>query len=369
MRLPPGPRGLEVLGFARRTLPFLEETARRFGPISYFRLLNQRMYLIDHPEWIHEILVTRQHLFVRDTGATVLRELVGDGLLTLDEPAHRERRRVLQPAFHRERIASYARIMVGECVRAADAWRPGLDLDIAAEMKRLTLTIVGAALFGSDFSGSADGIAAVLERVLRRSRWIAPGVALLEPVVRAYRSVWPGGPSLFFPSERAELERILAPVIEHRRRAGAGDVLSLFLADLADRDAANEIVTLVLAGHETTAVALTWAWHLIARSPEVEERLVEELDHVLADRDPCADDIPRLPYTAMVFNETMRLYPPAPVFGRRPVAKVTFGGYDIPPGSSILISPYITQRNERWFPQPDRFDPERWRGISIPKFA
>ena len=176
--LPPGPRGMEVLGFVRRTLPFLEETARRFGPISYFRVLNQRIYLIDEPEWIQDILVTRQHLFLRDTGATLLHELVGDGVLTRDEPAHKERRRTLQPAFHRARIASYAEMMTAESVRAAESWQPDAKLDIAGEMKRLTLAIVGAALFGSDLSGSADRIAAVLQRVINRSQWIVPGLAI-----------------------------------------------------------------------------------------------------------------------------------------------------------------------------------------------
>jgi cytochrome P450 len=367
--VPPGPRGLEVLGFVRRTLPFLEQTARRFGPISYFRVLNQRIYLIDEPEWIQDILVTRQHLFIRDTGATLLRELVGDGLLTRDEPGHRERRRTLQPAFHRPQIASYARMMVAESIRAADSWQANSLVDMSAEMKRLTLAIVGASLFGSDFTGSADRIAAVLQRVISRSRWIAPGVAIVEPVAKAYRRFFPHGPSLFFRSERAELEAILAPVIDQRRRSKTHDILSLLLADLDDSEATNEIVTLVLAGHETTAIALVWAWYLIGRHPEVEARLFAEVDQVAGDRDPSVDDIPRLTYTAMVFNEALRLYPPAPAFGRRPKQTVTYGGYEIAPQSSVLISPYITQRNERWFPRPNDFEPERWRNISIPKFA
>lgn len=369
MKLPPGPRGAEVPGFLRRPLPFLNDTARRFGPISYFRVLNQRIYLIDQPEWIQDILVTRQHLFVRDTGATILRELVGDGLLTRDEPEHKERRRTLQPAFHRAQVASYAETMVAESVRAAEAWEPDSTLDIFAEMKRLTLAIVGAALFGSDFSCSADGIAAVLQRVIDRSRWIAPGLALVEPVARAYRGLFPNGPSLFFRSERAELESILAPVIEQRRRSRTGDILSLLMSELGDRDAANEIVTMVLAGHETTATALAWAWYLIAKNPQAEARLHEEIERVLGERDACVEDIPRLTYTAMVFNEAMRLYPPAPAFGRRPKERIEIGGYEIPPMSSVLISPYITQRNERWFARPNDFEPERWRDIAIPKFA
>ena len=354
MRLPPGPRGIEVLGFVRRTLPFLEQTARRFGPISYFRLLNQHIYLVDEPEFIQDILVSRQHLFRRDAGATLLRELVGDGLLTRDEPAHAERRRVLQPAFHRARVASYAEMMEAETIRAASSWQPGSTIDIAAEMKRLTLAVVGATLFGSDFRESAGRIAAVLEHVMQRSRRIAPALALLEPLAGRYRRRFPHGRSLFFASERAELERILAPVIGSNRRAQGNHVLCHLLADLSDQDAANEIVTLVLAGHETTATALGWAWHLIAQHPEVESRLREDSGHAYAEK---------------VFTETLRLYPSAPVFGRRPIEPIELGGYEIPAGASILVSPYVMQRNERWFPRAASFEPERSDSISIPKFA
>jgi cytochrome P450 len=369
MKTPPGPHGSAVLGFIKQPLPFLVETARRFGPISYFRILNQRLYLIDEPEWIQDILVHRQHLFVRDIGATLLRELVGDGILTRDEPAHKERRRVLQPAFHRTQIAAYAEAMVTECRRASGTWADGGELDIVAEMKRLTLAIVGATLFGADFRDSADRIARVLERVISRSRWIAPGLALLEPLARLYRGVAPRGPSLFFGSERAELENILEPIIHQRRRGSGRDMFSMLLADLSDEDATNEIVTMVLAGHETTATALAWAWYLIAKHPAVAASLEQELDRVLGDREPSMDDIPRLPYTAMVFQEALRLYPPAPAFGRRPLEPVSIGGYEFPRGASIMLSPYITQRNPRWFSNPDAFEPERWREPAIPKFA
>ncbi len=369
MRVPPGPRGVAVTGFVTRTLPFLAETRRRFGPITSFRILNQRIYLVDEPEWIQDMLVTRQHLFGRDTGATLLRELVGDGLLTRDEPAHKERRRELQPAFHRMQVAKYADLMVAETVRAVAAWKPDALLDIGAEMKRLTLGIVGACLFGSDFSGSAARIAAVLQRVVARSRWIVPALGLMEPALRSYRRRNPNGRSIFFRAEREELEEILAPVIRRRRESQSGDLFSLLLADLSDRDATNEIVTMVLAGHETTAIALTWIWYLIGKHPRVEECLREELERVLGDRDPVLEDVPRLTYTTMVLNEALRLYPPAPAFGRRPTETVTIGGYDIAPGTSIFMSPYVTHRDPRWFTQPDEFQPERWRNLSIPKFA
>ncbi len=382
MKRPPGPRGREVLGFigrgnVSRTLTFLEQTARRFGPISYFRFLNQQIYLIDDPTLIEEVLVKQQHKFRRDNGAAILRELVGDGLLTRDEPQHRERRRLLQPAFHRAQIASYADTMVEQAQRLSREWNGNSAIDIGAEMKRLTLAIVGACLFGADFTESASEIAQVLRRVVKRSSRIAPFVALFEPLMQAYRRVFPRGPSLFYRKERAQLERILAPVIgRHRQDSTSNDLLSMLLAArdeqsgrLNDEDLRNEVVTLVLAGHETTATALTWAWYLIASHPEVEERLHAEIDAVLGDRSPSMEDVPHLRYTSLVFTEAMRLYPPALAFGRRPLEPVMLGGYNIPPGASIFVSPYVTQRNERFYERPLAFEPERWETISPPKFA
>jgi cytochrome P450 len=302
VKLPRGPSRREALGFVKNPLSFLRETARQFGPISYFKVLNQRICLVDDPECIQDILVHRQHLFVRDTGATLLRELVGDGLLTRDEPGHRERRRVLQPAFHRAQIASYARAMVAETVRTSEEWGAGDEIDAVAEMKRLTLSIVGAALFGADFRQSATRMASVLQRVIDRSRLIAPGLALLEPAAHLYREVFPNGPSLFFGSERLELESILAPVIEARRRHSGEDMLSMLLSEFDDEDATNEIVTMVLAGHETTATALALSWYLIGKHPAVETAMAEELEATLGDRDPAF----RRPAAPELYNERLQ---------------------------------------------------------------
>lgn len=386
MQRPPGPRGREVLGFlgrgnTSRTLAFLENTARRFGPISYFRFLNQQIYLLDEPALIQEVLVTQQHKFRRDNGATILRELVGDGLLTRDEPRHRERRRLMQPAFHRAQIATYANTMAEQAKRLPKQWDRSESVDVGAEMKRLTLAIVGACLFGAEFADNAVEIAQVLQRVVKRSSRIAPFVALFEWWIRAYREVWPSGPSLFYRKERAQLERILAPVLGRHHGAApdapsSDDLLSLLLAardeqngKLSDEDLRNEIVTLVLAGHETTATALTWAWYLIASHPGVEARLHTEVDAILGEGLPTMEDIPRLRYTSGVFTEALRLYPPALAFGRRPLESVVLGGFLIPPGASVLVSPYITQRNPRFYEDPLAFRPERWETSTAPKFA
>jgi len=378
---PPGPRGREVLDFfgggsAQRMLGFLERMARRFGPVSSFRILNRRIWVVDDPELIQEVLVTRQHEFIRDSGATLLRELLGDGLLTSDEPRHRERRRMLQPAFHRERIAGYAAAMAREAERVAENWRQGAEIDVRAQMRALTLAVAGECLFGTAFAGSAGRIAAVLDKVGKRLAMLAPFMAFFEGVPLAYRRLFPGGASLFFPSERAELERIVAPLVERRRQAGGADLLSVLLSlrddaggALSAEDVRNEVVTLVLAGHETTSTALTWTWFLLAAHPQVESKLRHEIDSVLGGRLPGFDDIARLPYTGMVFAETLRLYPPAPVFGRRPRQDVTLGGYRAAAGTAILLSPYITQRNPKFFERPESFEPERWEGAVPPRFA
>ena len=363
-------------------LTFFEQTARRYGPLSSFRLLHKRIYLVDDPELIQEILVTRQHEFVRDAGATLGRELVGDGLLTREEPLHRERRRLLQPAFHRDRIASYAALMTEECERLSNEWRQKETVDIRMEMRRLTLAIVGATLFGTDFRDSAEQIAAVLDRVVQKGRWLAPLIAFIEPFVLAYRRMRPHGRSLFFPRERADLERIVAPIIERRQGGNTHDVLSLILNQqaqgekpLTNEDIQNEVVTFVLAGHETTAAALTWTWYLLAQCPEVTDRLHAELDEALGGRSPELEDVPRLSYTANVLKEAMRLYPPALLFARRPKENLDLGGYRIARGQSIFVSPYITQRNPKYFERPDSFEPERWQSSnqreasSTPKFA
>jgi len=381
MQAPPGPRGREVLGFlgigsVSATIEFFERTARRYGPVSSFRILNRRIYLVDDADLIKEILVTQQHNFVRDRGATLLRELVGDGLITRDEPQHRERRRVLQPAFHQNQIAAYARIMSAETAEFSKQLTPGTVIDLRKEMRRLTLSIAGAALFGADFRSSADQVASVLQRVIARSRWLAPLATFTEFVPLLYRRFFPHGPSLFFPKERKELEQIIAPILEQRRAVTGKDVLSLLLAyrtggddPFTTEDIRNEVVTFMLAGHETTASALTWAWYLIAQHPHVEHKLQAEADSVLGDREPTMDDLPQLKYTSMVFQEAMRLYPPALAFARRPKQPVLLGGYIIPPNASVFVSPYVTQRNPRYFDRPESFEPERWETIAPPKFA
>lgn len=203
----------------------------------------------------------------------------------------------------------------------------------------------------------------------------APLFALIEPMVVAYRRTFPKGPSLFFRRERDELERVIAPIIKERHGSGGKDMLSLLLnmrdesGTLSAEDTKNEIVTFVLAGHETTATALTWTWYLLSGHPDAEKRLQSELEAELSDREPTLEDVPHLTYTSMVFQEALRLYPPALAFARRTKTNLGLAGYMIPKGTSIFLSPFITQRNEKYFEQPDKFKPERWESCPAHKFA
>jgi cytochrome P450 len=375
MTYPPGPRGLETLGFFGRgsatgALGFVEKTARQYGPVSSFRILHQRIFVFNDADLIRDVLVTRQHDFERDIGARFLRELVGDSVITRMEPQHRERRRVLQPAFHREQIESYANVMIDFSMRAVSEWAGQQEIAVGSEMRKLTLSIVGASLFGADFTLAAGEIAAILRRVFQKARIVMPLMGPLRPFMVSYRKLFPRGPSLFFEAERRALDRIVMPLIEERRRASSKDIVSLLIAmELSDRDARDEIVTFVLAGHETTATALTWACYLLARHPEVSARIAAEVDEVLEDRRMTFDDVGKLRYTAMVFNEVLRLYPPAPLFGRRAVRNIDFGAFTVPKGSSVMLSPWITHRDSRYWERPEAFEPERWESSTAPKFA
>lgn len=344
---------------------FLERTARQYGPISSFRLLHRRVYLIDDAELIKEVLVTRQHSFERDSGAKLLRELVGDSMITREEPLHRERRRMMQPAFHKEQIAGYASRMADSSEQMASDWVNGQEMDVRSEMRKLTLTIVGASLFGADFTQSAEKVSDVLQRVGKRSRWLAPAFVLVEPVFSAYRRRNPNGS--IFAKERQELHDILEPVLARQREMQEGDRRSVLNLLSGEEGIVDELVTFMLAGHETTATALTWTWYLLAHNPQVETKLQAELDGAPAQL--TLDGLPQLTYTSMVFQEAMRLYPPALAFARRSKEQLELGGYIIPKGSSVFLSPYVTQRNPRYFEDPLEFRPERWQSYSGPKFA
>lgn len=379
---PPGPRGPEVLRFFgggsfARTLTYFEEVARRYGPIASFRILGRRLHLVTGPALVREVLVVQQHRFTRANGAAILRDLLGESMLTVDEPRHREQRRLVQPAFHAQRIAGYGRAMLEETQRLTAGWDDGAPVDLNAAMMRLALAIVGRALFGADVRASADALDASLARAMRVVSWLGPVLEAVPPWANRLRLALPLPANRQLAAARRDMSAVIGALIASRGSKGAGsDPLSLLLA-ARDADGspldthmiADELVTLLLAGHETTANALAWAWYLLARDPAIEAQVAAEVAAAAGDAAIGVEHLPQLPFTARVFAETLRLYPPASAFGRRTLADCMLGGYLVARGDGILLSPYVSGRDPALFAEPQRFRPDRWLGAPPPPFA
>ncbi|MEW5929016.1 MAG: cytochrome P450 [Gemmatimonadota bacterium] len=378
--LPPGPRtrvpGGDLLAFRRDPLGTLERVAA-YGDVVGMRFGPRRVTLLSDPELVREVLVVRHREFIKSYALQRARVLLGEGLLTSEQPLHLRQRRLAQPAFHRERIAAYAADMVSYAARMAEEeWRDGETVDVAREMNRLTLAIAGKTLFGAEVAGEAEEIAGALTTALGLYRRLTnPLGPLLD------RLPTPG--TLRMRRARARLDATVYRIIAERRRAGGdrGDLLSMLLlaqdtegdgGGMSDLQLRDEALTIFLAGHETTANALAWTWHLLARSPEAEAALHAELDTVLGGRLPAVDDLPALPWTRAVLAESMRLLPPAYVVGRQPLHAMEIGGFRVEEGSIVLMSPWVIQRDPRWWPEPLRFRPERWTPemeAELPRFA
>ncbi len=381
-RVPPGPRGLDVLRFFgggsfARTLNYFQHVSARYGPIASFTILGRRLHLVTAPELVREVLVVQQHRFGKANGAAVLSDLLGTSMLTVDEPRHREQRRLVQPAFHAQRIVSYGNAMVEETLAASGTWRDGEHIDIGAAMVRLALAIVGRALLGADTRNRTEALEATLADAMRIVSWLGPVLEALPAWADEVRLALP----LPVNAQLAQARRAMAAIVQRAidERSGSGAPQTLLTLLLAARDAngaplaaetiAAELVTVLLAGHETTANALTWSWYALARDPALAQRVANEVAGVAAGRDVCPSDLPHLTLTANVFAEALRLYPPASAFGRRARESCRLGGYDIAAGDGILLSPYVSHRNPAVFTRPDEFEPQRWATIKPPAFA
>jgi cytochrome P450 len=380
---PPGPKGLplvfSLLAHWKDPLGFLMKLAREYGDVVHFRAGWEHVFFLRHPDAIKIVLVTRQDSFEKGLTARWSKQYLGEGLLTSEGQSHHRQRRMIQPAFHRTRLTAYARVMSAFADEMGDGWRDGATLEVAEEMRRLTLAIVGQTLFGADLAGAARRVGESLAAIHRLS-------------TLTYRSVLPFGRRLGrlpLPGHLrlrkavARLDEIVYPLIEERRRdcSERQDLLSMLLQArdeeangraMTDVQVRDEITTLFLAGHETTANALTWTWYLLAQYPDVEARLHRELATVLGARAPTVEDLPRLVYTQSVLSESVRLYPPAFALGRRALHDVSVGDWVIPAGSLVSVSQFVTQRDPRFFPDPLRFDPDRWTSegrAGRPEFA
>jgi cytochrome P450 len=370
----PGPSGGALAAIRRlRSDPLtrLTELHREYGPIVRLTNWPVSAFLVSDPEVAADALVSGHRAYakgavVRGTVTQPLTYLLGDGLLTSAGEAHRRQRRLIQPLFHKHRIAEYGEQFVAITDATAAAWRDGEQLDLHAEMTEMTLAIVARTLFDVPLDDHVVEVvrAAVARNLPAARRAAMPGFGRFEQLPLR-------GPRQRRDSREA-LDRAVHEMIAARRAAGATgtDLLSLLLnaqdADtgerMSDLQIRDEAMTLLLAGHETTANALAWTFHLLGNAPEVAERLHAEVDAVLDGRAPTVADLPALAYANAVFSESMRLYPPVWATGRHLVEDREIAGYLLPAGSTVVLSQWVIHRDERWWPEPTRFDPARWLG-------
>lgn len=346
---------------------------RDYGDIVTMRYYNFRVYFVSHPDYIEQVLVTDNRKFIKGRILRKNKQLFGNGLLTSEGEFWLRQRRLAQPAFHRGRVASYADTMTRFASRMASEWSNGEECDIHAEMMRLTLSIVAKTLFDADVDREAKRVGHALEAIMQLNSDFRK--LILTPT-------WlPTPRKIHATIATAKLNRIIYRFIEERRASGVdnGDLLSMLLAArdddgsrMTDRQLRDEAITIFLAGHETTANALSWTWMLLAQNPHVESKLHEELDRVLGARTPTLDDLPNLRYTSFVITESLRLYPPAWGMARVAIEDVEIAGYPIPKGCGVSLAQWVVHRDPRWFEAPLEFRPERWEGDlakRLPRFA
>jgi cytochrome P450 len=353
----------------RDPLEFFARLAREQGDIARFRLGDHEhdLFLLNHPDYIREVLVTQDRSFTKWFSVDRIREVLGEGLFVSEGEFHLRQRRLSQPAFHRERIAGYADQMVALAIRLRERWQTGAVLDVAAEMNWLAMMIAANTLFGADVESDAEEIREALSEILDQFE----------------RSVLPEADREDFENAMKRLDAVIYRIVQERRAAGGdrGDLLSMLLlaqdsegdgGRMTDLQVRDEAMTIFLAGHETSANAMAWCWYLLSQNPETEAEFHGEVDRVLGGRMARMDDMPALPLTGRIFSEALRLYPPLWAIGRRAMRDCEIGGRSIPAGSVVILSQYVTHRDPRWFPGPDRFDPARWNPdakASRPRFS
>jgi cytochrome P450 len=357
--------------FRRSPLEFFEKL-RKLGDISSFRMGPVQAFFINHPDLIRDVLVTNHAKFEKGRALKRAKKLLGEGLLTSEHEFHLRQRRMIQPAFHRQRIINYASAMIESGEKMSAQWQDGEERDISREMMRLTLNIVGKTLFNANVADEADEVGKAMTDLVELFDY------LLLPFSE-YLEKLPLPQSRRFKRAKTSLDSIIYGIIDERRRSGEdrGDLLSMLLlaqdeddgGQMTDEQIRDECLTLFLAGHETTANALTFTWYLLSQHAEAEARFHDELEKVLGDRPPTPEDYQKLKFTEAVLAESMRLYPPAWALGRFSTEIHELAGYEIPAKSLLLMSMYVTHRDERFWPEPGRFKPERWLAENAVKEA
>jgi cytochrome P450 len=359
-----------VGGFLIRNVTKLQS----FQDIVHVKVGISNFYLITNPNMIREVLVTKQRDFIKGEFLQRTKKVFGEGLLTSEGNFHHRERRLVQPAFHHERIVSYAKTMVEFADQVVTSeWKVGEILDVHSEMERLTMRIVAKCLFNADIESESKTLTKDLTLMIDYfSRLSSPFARILQklPTNRKYDLAL------------KRIDKMMYDLIEKRRisERDEGDLLSMLLsakdesgAGMSDSQLRDEVLILFAAGHETTANALTWTWFLLSQNPSVETKMHAEVDSIIGkDRLPMASDFERLEYTNKVFTESMRLYPPAWILVRQALQDTTVGGYFIPKGSGVVISQFVTHRDPRFFENANQFDPDRWTAgmkETLPRFA
>ncbi len=356
-----------ILALRKRRLEFLQDLQRNIGDIARFQLGTQGIWLLSHPDYIRDVLVTNQKKFMKGRGIQMMKRLLGEGLLTSEGETHLRQRRLVQPAFHRQRVATYADTMVnyGEKLRTHWSSLPANEpIEMSYEMMRLTLMIAGKTLFDADVEDEASEVSQALTQTMVMMERVTNPLA-------GFLARLPLPSNRRFEKGKAKLDEIIYRIIAERRKSNVdhGDFLSMLMmsrdeeggtGQMSDEQVRDEALTIFLAGHETTATGLTWTWYLLSQNPEVEAKLHAEIDSVLQGRLPTFEDLPKLRYAEMVFAESMRVLPPVWMIGRRAITEHEIAGQKIKEGDLILMNQFIVQHDERWFPEPNKFDPERW---------
>lgn len=389
VKRPSGPKGHFLLGsinqFSEDQPAFLLESVKKYGDLVYVRLAHMHTYLVAQPDLIREVLVTQSDKFEKaPLDKQILGKFLGNGLLISDGAFHKRQRRLAQPAFHSKRIQNYAEVMVDYANRIMAGWQNKAIVNVVDEMMHLTMLIVSKTLFDADaitgsgdtaetISSAMDDFQAVSNRDYQRGFSLPSWIPTADNRLRNQAAT--------------KFNQVMEQIIAERRQTAVngqitdtGDLLSMLMLSvdedgefMDDAQLRNEVATLFAAGHETTSNALSWTWYLLAQHPEVEANLHAELDNVLAGRQPTLADLPTLPYSLQIIKESMRLYPPAWILnGRLALEDVEIGGYTIPKGSTIFVSPYVMHHLPQYFDEPEAFKPERFTPEfekSLPKYA
>jgi cytochrome P450 len=372
--LPPGPRPLPLIGnvldFRRDQLGYLQRLQQTYGNMATIRIGNVPVVLLFRPEHVRYVLTENPRNFTSREVAEGLRQLIGDGLLTIDGETHRQQRRLVQPAFHKKRVESYAGIMVQHTEEMLKDWRTGERIDVASAMQQLTMRIVAKCLFNVDLTEQVDSLGRAFTAMISNPTGLAEGFLNLRinlPVTSYGRRT----------AAKRTVDTFIYDLIARRRAEGgdAGDVLSMLInahdedGVLTDTQVHDHIMTFFAAGHETTANALTWTFHLLSQYPAVREKLLAELQSVLAGRSPTVDDLPNLPYTEWVLNESMRIYPPAWMLGRRAIQAFDLDSFHFPASTMVMFSQWVIHRLPDIWEDPENFRPERWDPASEQKIV